>query len=72
MAERLAFGFAPNMNDNILYHSLATGPQHSMARTPPFPLINSYPFGSARSGQSKSNPNPTGFPPALARLKVIE
>ena len=43
MAERFPFGFAA-MNDNILYHALA--PRSAL---PPFPLVNSHPFGSARS-----------------------
>ena len=45
---KLAFGFAPNMNDNILYHALAP---LSILRSalPPFPLVSSASFGSARS-----------------------
>ena len=43
MAERVPFGFAA-MNDNILYHALA--PRSAL---PPFPLVSSASFGSARS-----------------------
>ena len=48
MAERFPFGFAPNMNDNILYHALAplSIPRSAL---PPFPLVSSASFGSARS-----------------------
>ena len=31
---KLAFGFAQNMNDNILYHALATRPPQPTARPP--------------------------------------
>ena len=48
MAERFPFGFAANMNDNILYHALAplSIPRSAL---PPFPLVSSASFGSARS-----------------------
>ena len=36
------------MNDNILYHSLATRPR-APRPDPPFPLVSSASFGSARS-----------------------
>ena len=59
MAERFPFGFAPNMNDNILYHALVTpsilrlfGKTPRSAPhgpTPPLPLVSSASFGSARS-----------------------
>ena len=48
MAERFPFGFAPNMNDNILYHALSP-----RSAPPPFPLVNSHPFGSARSSPGR-------------------
>ena len=35
MAERFPFGFAPNMNDNILYHALARPLQFPTAPPPP-------------------------------------
>ena len=47
MAERFPFGFAA-MNDNILYHALAP-----LSALPPFPLVNSHPFGSARSSPGR-------------------
>ena len=48
MAENWVFGFAPNMNDNILYHARLPSPRPT-ARSPPFPLVSSASFGSARS-----------------------
>ena len=36
------------MNDNILYHALAR-PRTPRPAPPPFPLVNSASFGSARS-----------------------
>ena len=58
MAERFPFGFAA-MNDNILYHALATRsilrlfglpPRSALPDPhPPFPLVSSASFGSARS-----------------------
>ena len=48
MAERLPFGAsAPNMNDNILYHALDR--PRAPRPAPPFPLVSSASFGSARS-----------------------
>ena len=51
MPERFPFGFAPNMNDNILYHALATRsilrlfglpPRSALPDPhPPFSLVNS-------------------------------
>ena len=40
------------LNDNILYHALAP-PSQFPAPLPPFPLINSHPFGSARSSPGR-------------------
>ena len=48
MAERFPFGaFAQNMNDNILYHALDR--PRAPRPDPPFPLVSSASFGSARS-----------------------
>ena len=33
---KVPFGFAPNMNDNILYHALSTRPPQPTARMPRF------------------------------------
>ena len=45
MAERFLSASPQNMNDNILYHALA----RPRAPHPPFPLVSSASFGSARS-----------------------
>ena len=51
MTERFPFGLAA-MNDNILYHALAC-PSQFPAPLPPFPLISSASFGSARSSPGR-------------------
>ena len=48
-AERFLSAFAQNMNDNILYHALARLALAPHGRDPPFPLVSSASFGSARS-----------------------
>ena len=51
MTERFPFGLAA-MNDNILYHALDR-PSQFPAPLPPFPLISSASFGSARSSPGR-------------------
>ena len=48
MVGRIGSGGGSIMNDNILYHALATRPR-APRPAPPFPLVSSASFGSARS-----------------------